>query len=768
MPHRFSLPTSIALPALVLSLSACPGEDPVEAETSDSETESTESPESTSTDPPVPTTTLDPSTTGTDPTTTTLDPSTTSDPSTTGDPTSDPSTSSTTATTDTTTDPSGTTIDDSTTDGTTTDGTTTDGTTGGTTTDGTTGGTTTGDVFELASIWVTVNPAGLATDQLVGFDPALAKLATVTPVGDVASIQSIAVTGGGDGLVTVDLTDAGKGGVVIDEDMVNNPPAMGTIGVGQRFIRGPLTELLTPKGVEADVPGGVFLVADTAAKDIKAFDDDDDGEVAPVYKITNLGGSPAVWDMHYEDTSDTLYAAGTDGVVRVYDNFSTTKGAMGPTRSVTPFFNNAKASINLHGVAVVNNVLYLSDVGDANNATDGQVFVLNGADVLTGNVPVTQRLSGGQLGNPVDLEVVQQGMTGDVLVVAEKANDRLIFFNRPPMGMFGAPVEVMRTKLESVAVITNNRVILASNPTGVEADQAQVQAVALMNTPMPSSVLTQLGSATSVQSLTFNAAGDAHVSFDGPAQSGGGGVFNVPGLALVNQDGNVRIDMDRLWGPDTAIGAPKGVVLSDLGDALFVADFGAAAVKVYAATSGDEAPAFILNDLGAAPWDVAYDDAGDRLYVACVDGVVRVYDDVLATQGGTVARAITPTDDQNQKLSVNLHGIVYDAAGDLLLLSDVGSAMVNTDGQLFLVGGASTADGDVPVLAQVGGDQTKLGNPVDIAHDGVNLYVAEKANSQLLRYDNFTTLTGANNLAESAAVAVTNPESVALFLQLVP
>ena len=225
----------------------------------------------------------------------------------------------------------------------------------------------------------------------------------------------------------------------------------------------------------------------------------------------------------------------------------------------------------------------------------------------------------------------------------------------------------------------------------------------------------------------------------------------------------------RLWGPDTDIVAPKGIVLNAGADTLFVADFGAADVKVFDGTSiGDSAPLFSLTALGAAPWDVAYDDAADRLFVALVNGTVLVYDDLLANQGGVAARTITPTDDQDVKLSVNLHGIEYDAAADLLLLSDVGSAMSNSDGQLFLIGAASTADGNVPVQAQVGGNMTKLGNPVDIAYDGVNLYVAEKINSQVLRYDNFTALTGANNVAESAARMVTNPESVSLFFTLVP
>jgi hypothetical protein len=313
---------ALLLPALALTLTGCP-DDPIEP-IGDSETEGTTEEGTSTTEPDLPTTTNPDNSTSTtiDPSTSTTSPTSSTDPDTT-----DPSTTSTDPST-TSTDPGTSTTTDTTTDGT---GTTTDGTG---TTDGTTG-TTGEDVFELSSVWVTVNPGALTNDRVVGLDPALAnQLASITPVGDVASIQSIAITGGGDGIITVDLTTPGTGGVILDEDMANNPPPTGALGIGERFIKGPLTELKTPKGVEADVPGGVFLVADTAAKDMKAFDDDADGDTAPVYKISNIGASPAIWDMHYEESTDSLYAAGTDGVVRVYDNFSTTRARTArPARS---------------------------------------------------------------------------------------------------------------------------------------------------------------------------------------------------------------------------------------------------------------------------------------------------------------------------------------------------------------------------------------------------------------------------------------------------
>ena len=128
--------------------------------------------------------------------------------------------------------------------------------------------------------------------------------------------------------------------------------------------------------------------------------------------FSRASSSAAVWDVHYVANADTLYAAGTNGEVQVYEDFKDSMGQAGPDRTIIVSDGGIKVGVNLHGVTVDSNTLYLSDVGDAMNTTDGQLFVLNGADTLTGNVPVTQRIAGGSLGNPVDLEVVQQGMAG--------------------------------------------------------------------------------------------------------------------------------------------------------------------------------------------------------------------------------------------------------------------------------------------------------------------------------------------------------------------
>ena len=103
------------------------------------------------------------------------------------------------------------------------------------------------------------------------------------------------------------------------------------------------TDLIIP-------PYGTFIVADTGAADFKVFDFDDQGDVAPLFVITDLGSSAAVWDVHYVANADTLYAAGTNGEVQVYEDFKDSMGQAGPDRTIIVSDGGIKVGVNLHGV----------------------------------------------------------------------------------------------------------------------------------------------------------------------------------------------------------------------------------------------------------------------------------------------------------------------------------------------------------------------------------------------------------------------------------
>lgn len=185
---------------------------------------------------------------------------------------------------------------------------------------------------------------------------------------------------------------------------------------------------------------------------------------------------------------------------------------------------------------------------------------------------------------------------------------------------------------------------------------------------------------------------------------------------------------------------------------------------------------------GGRTWDVAYDPLSDRLFAAMTNGMVAVYDTFiiranLASLGGpavTPNRTLTPgtvVDGISTKLSVNLHGIEYDRASDMLVVSDVGLASEDGDGALYLIGSASeasdTATGGGAAIVEpvraLRGSATRLGNPVDILlrPDG-RLFVAEKLNGggQILVFDAILTGAATGNVAPDQAVTTASLGSI--------
>jgi hypothetical protein len=109
---------------------------------------------------------------------------------------------------------------------------------------------------------------------------------------------------------------------------------------------------------------------------------------------------------------------------------------------------------------------------------------------------------------------------------------------------------------------------------------------------------------------------------------------------------------------------------------------------------------------------------------------VGIFPDFLATATGSVSPARRVTVDG----IVRTHGIAYDVANDVMVLTDVGSGAVDNDGTLVIVNGWSTASSDNSVTAAeqivIAGASTFLGNPVDVAYDHTaqRIYVAERLN----------------------------------------
>ena len=269
---------------------------------------------------------------------------------------------------------------------------------------------------------------------------------------------------------------------------------------------------------------------------------------------------------------------------------------------------------------------------------------------------------------------------------------------------------------------------------------------------------------TSIESIDFTPDGIAYVTFD--AADGTGGVTALSGLT--GMDDMAMVDMmSPIIGENTTIAAPKGIEIIESLGVVLVANFGANNILAFPMdASGDVAPAttFDLGDIEGSVWDILYVEETDTLYAAGTAGDLIAYDNFSSDMGATVSRVIAPSNADGEKVTINLHSVVYVADSDTVIVTDVGAADDATDGHIYAVADASTADGNTTVSLHILGPESMLGNPVDAVWDGSGLYVAEKANDAVLYFGNLLDMGGMMDTTPTGVIEATKPESLAIYV----
>ncbi|MBZ9611862.1 collagen-like triple helix repeat-containing protein [Rheinheimera maricola] len=550
-----------------------------------------------------------------------------------------------------------------------------------------------------------------------------------------------------------------------------------------RELTGAATGLVNPKGMHFAAVSGLVFIADNSAMQVSVFGGAAAGNVAPLATTTT---EAAPWDLFYDEINDRLYVALINGVLSVYDGYVASNYAAMPSRNIVPSDAAGKQiSVNLHGIAYDRSTdkMVLSDVGSASDASDGALFVINNVSVADGAVVPARTIKGPetQLGNPVDIV-----LSGTELRVAEKANDAVLVFSNIFAGPSGDVVPALSTahsKPEALVQLgekTNAAdvsdssyasllgVAVSSNPAVTGATSGQISRINANLT----SELSQYNALQNIESVTFDIAGDSYATFD-TADSGGIVISNR--VASQRSGEQFSSSQDRLIsGANTKLISPKGLDVDSASGLIFVAENNAVtpAVHIYSScAAGNVAPLLSLNTAPARPWDVDYDPATDKAFVALTNGNVAVFSQVKAkwlagaTEISTADVTIMPAfSGVAVAAPTNLHGIDYDFASDSLLLSDVGSAADAGDGKLYVLNNISAASGLTEIAVSISGAATALGNPVDIMYHGQHLYVAEKSNNLLLRFDNILNSNG-GNIPASLSYSFTAPESVAVMPQ---
>ncbi|GAA4949379.1 hypothetical protein GCM10025791_31990 [Halioxenophilus aromaticivorans] len=549
-----------------------------------------------------------------------------------------------------------------------------------------------------------------------------------------------------------------------------------------RELSGSNTGLLNPKGIAYADSHGLVLVANFNATQITVFGSAAGGDATPV-AVSALSVKP--WDLTYVDADDRLFVALTDGTVAVYDDYVANGFVSTPNRIITPVDGDGNIlSINSHGIAydATGDRLVVSDVGDADVATDGAIFVIESAASADGNTSVARHISGPttMLGNPVDIV-----LNGSELRVAEKSNDAILVYADIFSGDSGDVEPDLITssvKPESLVQVPDTFNLIDASET---TDAGMVASIIASSNPAEGSATygqilgfdTSLSAASStfatgmsIESVSLDNAGDLYATYDSDM---GAGVFVAGRGAGVRADGSTDMARDRMiTGAATTLVSPKGLDIDSMNGLIFVAENDSVepGIKIFSACAGgNSSPLMTLGNSGdVSPWDVDYDASTDTAFVALTDGTVAIYENVVSSMNdGTMDvamqdRTITPTiNGEAMQAPTNLHGIDYDPSSDSLVVSDVGDAAIANDGKLYVLPGAAMADGPLDVSVSISGDATMLGNPVDLMFDGTAVYVAEKSNSLILRFDDVFASPG-GDISPSASVELPSAESVAL------
>ena len=446
-----------------------------------------------------------------------------------------------------------------------------------------------------------------------------------------------------------------------------------------------------------------------------------------------------LWGIHVEGSTIFAIEDNSNRLAVYEDFFNQPAGAITATRSI-----EVEGIIRTHGITYdpATDVMYLTDVGAASSPTDGAFTVvpnfmmamMDGMISLDEQMRVAGEMS--LLGNPVDIAFDN---VRNMIFIAERANNggRILGFSIPTVSGDAAP--------NYIDDFAGASAVYFSNPAATAMSVAQIYAssnnsgmVGVFDIKSDNSVMM-----SNFPSMAMDADG---IFYDADMDvlyqlNRSDNVVNTYANASSNPTLMASSSADSANGREIAVSGNKLVVAQDANDSnggnqFFVYDYSPTAItldKVY--------------DADINLWGIHLE--GSTMF-AIEDNTNRlaVYENFFERPAG----AISATRSIEIEGIVRTHGITYDAATDVMYLTDVGAASSPTDGTFTVIANFMTAmaDGIVTLSEQiiVAGDATFLGNPVDIAYDSNSdmIFIAERANGGG-RILGFTTPTTSGNIA---------------------
>ncbi|QCX02279.1 hypothetical protein FGM00_04485 [Aggregatimonas sangjinii] len=198
--------------------------------------------------------------------------------------------------------------------------------------------------------------------------------------------------------------------------------------------------------------------------------------------------------------------------------------------------------------------------------------------------------------------------------------------------------------------------------------------------------------------------------------------------------------LDASFSSTTDLESPRELAVN--GDMYVVSDNGSNKFFVYT-KNGDSFSLTSTVEIPFPVWGITF--RGSDLY-AVVDNSsdLAVFNNFQASISAPVC-ALNPSKRVVIEGIVRTHGLVYNAADDIMIMTDIGDAANTTDDGAFHVISEFAAtfdllsDGEVYPLSRqvrVAGPSTMMGNPIDVAYDSEEnaVYISEVGNGKVLGF----------------------------------
>ncbi|WP_089666854.1 hypothetical protein [Gramella sp. MAR_2010_147] len=516
---------------------------------------------------------------------------------------------------------------------------------------------------------------------------------------------------------------------------------------------------------ELAVNGSTYVVSDNGSNKFYVYSSDGNG-----FSLMNTVEVPfPVWGITFK--GEDLYAVvDSSSDLAVFYDFESnlTDGMMTPSKRVT-----IEGIVRTHGLTYdgTDDVMVLTDIGDAGNATDDGGFhvindfaskfdALSDGDLLSLDMQTRVAGPSTMLGNPID---VAYDSEEDAVYISEIGNGKVLGYTSIGDGGDLAPSYTMDLAAASSIYFSSDE---TDGNTGMATANTTTELYVTNNSDGNISVYDANGTliknvmteSTASEGIFYSAINDAVIQ-----ASRSGMMLEYYGDFSGAMDGG---SVTANFTSDADLMSPREIAV--FGDKVVVADNDMHMFYVY---SYDGSSFTLENTLdpGFNVWGITF-KGGDLIAVVDGSSDIAVFNDFLDND---MDGSITADKRITVEGIVRTHGIDYSEADDVLVLTDIGDAAnATTDGGFQIIQDFSAkldavSDGGSFAMSnqtRVSGLATLLGNPIDVAYDHKTntVFISEVGNSKVLAFSNALDLTGnivpdvSNDLAAASSLYLYN------------